>query len=189
MKCTGGWLNCLQSHFWPVTKSNEPTFELHFIHFSFPFVHSDCSISSWIHCSSASSIKYTSVRPEILGQFFVASKSSEKCIECAFNNWADDIFEIIVLHLRHLICVSNFPSIFWLFSALQRWKLMWILSQKLKNECRPLPMHVKIKSFLSDCFQSILHKLEMCSPVVFIFTNVPSDEMCQIVYVGKTDSV
>lgn len=112
MKCTGGWLNCWQSHFWPVTKSNEPTFELHFMHFSFPFVHSDCSISFWIHCSIASSIKYISVRPEILEQSFVAFESNERCFECAFNSWVDDIFEIIVLHLRHLICVFNFPSIF-----------------------------------------------------------------------------
>lgn len=57
IKCTDGWLNCLQSHFCPATKSNDPTFAVHLTHFSFPFVHSDRSISSWIQGSSASSFK------------------------------------------------------------------------------------------------------------------------------------
>lgn len=112
IKCTGGWLNCRQSHFWPVTKSNEPTFELHFLHFNFPFVHSDCSISSWSHCSNASSIKYTSVRPDVLVHWFLASDSIQNCFEWAFISLADATFVIIVLHWRHLICVSTFASIF-----------------------------------------------------------------------------
>lgn len=50
-------------------------------------------------------------------------------------------------------------------------------------------MRVNKILFSPIIFQQFSHKLEMCSSIVFIFTNVPFDEMCQIVYVGKTDFV
>lgn len=186
IKCTGGWLNCRQSHFWPVTKSNEPTFELHFLHFNFPFVHSDCSISSWSHCSNASSIKYTSVRPDVLVHSLLASKSIENSFEWAFMSLADATFVIIVLHLRHLICVSTFASIFGDF-LLKRRK---ITSNQFKQAIVPL---TKAANISNDFLRQLHVNNEIYSPIkcaleTCLFTNI-SFAMTECVNgfcVGKT---
>lgn len=110
IKCTDGWLNCLQSHFWPVTKSKDPTFAVHLVHFNLPLVHSDFSISSWIQDSRASSLKYISVRPIMLVQSdCIWAACCEYFPECASSKLSPDTFIITVRHFRHLIC--KFDSI------------------------------------------------------------------------------
>lgn len=142
MKCTDGWLNCLQSHFWQATKSNEPTFDAHFMHFSLPLVHSDFSISSWIQASSASSFRKISVRPNTVGHSErICVVSLVNLAECASSKSSVDTFVMVVRHLRHFI---------WVFCDILR---SWVLEKRKYREYR---------FFLRRIFKSTSSKTYKC---------------------------